>query len=156
MRVRAVAISLLVLLLAEFAVAGLGSGSAMYVGGTVSAIKEKTEGKLILTDADAVTFQFKSGKHSIPYAQVNSLEYGQKAGRRLGLAIVVNPLFLLSKKRKHYFTIGYLDSAQKQQAAVFELVKHAIHQTITALEAKTGKKVDYEDDEARKSGAGKN
>jgi hypothetical protein len=135
--------------------AGLGGHDAMYVGGTISAVKEKTEGR-IATDDKTLIFQYKSGKLTIPYEQVNSLEYGQKAGRRLGLAVAVSPLFLLSKKRRHYLTIGFLDENKKQQAAVLELGKEMIKPTISTLEAKTGKKVEYEDDEARQSaGAGK-
>ncbi len=88
----------------------------MYVGGTVTAVKENTEGKLGAAE-NTLVFQYKSGKITIPYEQVNSLEYGQKAGRRLGLAVAISPLFLLSKKRKHYLTIGFLDENKKQQAA---------------------------------------
>ena len=87
----------------------------------------------------------------MPYDGVNSLEYGQKAGRRLGLAIVVSPLFLLSKKRRHYLTIGYLDEAGDQQAAVFELGKKIVRSTLAGLEARTGLAVDYETEEARRA-----
>jgi hypothetical protein len=135
--------------------AGLGSDKAMYVGGTVSALKEKDEGKPLLEDK-AFTFEQKHSKFSIPYEQINSIEYGQKAGRRIGMAVVVSPLFLFSHKRRHFLTIGYLDENKKQQAAVFELGKSAIKPTLSGLEAKTGKKVDYEDAEARKSGTGGN
>jgi hypothetical protein len=130
--------------------AGLGSDKALYVGGTAG-IKERTEGKPSTGDEKKFSFSYKGGSLAIPYDQINSLEYGQKAGRRLGLAIAVSPLFLLSKKRRHYLTIGYLDDSKKQQAAVFELGKGSIHPTLTSLETRTGKKVDFEDDEARKS-----
>jgi len=133
--------------------AGLGSDKAMYVGGTVSALKEKDEGKPVLDDK-SFTFEQKGSKFSIPYEQINSIEYGQKAGRRVGMAIVVSPLFIFSHKRRHFLTIGFLDKDKKQQAAVFELGKSAIKPTLSGLETKTGKKVDYEDAEARKSGAG--
>ena len=142
------------LLITSFAFAGIGSSDAMYVGGTISDIKEKTEGKPQLGDQSFV-FEHKKEKFQIPYAQINSLEYGQKAGRRLGMAIAISPLFIFSHKRKHFLTIGFLDAAGKQQAAVFELGKSAIGPTIRGLEANTGKKVDYEDAEARKSGEGK-
>jgi hypothetical protein len=69
----------------------------------------------------------------------------------LGLGIAVSPLFLFSKKRRHYLTIGYVDENNKQQGAVFELGKDIIHSTLTALESKTGKKIEYEDEEAKKS-----
>ena len=85
---------------------------------------------------------------------MNDLEYGQKAGRRLGLAIVVNPLLFFSKKRRHFLTVGYQDDDGKQQAAVFELGKDVVRVTLATLEARTGRKIEYEDEDARNSGRG--
>jgi hypothetical protein len=126
----------------------------MYVGGTIGAIKEQTEGKSSAADEKAFAFTYKGGKLEIPYDRINVLEYGQKAGRRLGLAIVVSPLALFSKKRKHFLTVNYLDADDKQQAAVFELGKDVVRVTLASMEARTGKKVEYQDEEARKSGKG--
>ena len=142
------------LLASNFCYAGVGSHEAMYVGGTVPGLSERTEGHFSTTDDGAV---FQGGKASvtIPYTKIDSLEYGEKAGRRVGLAVVVSPLFLLSKKRRHYLTIGYLDDHGKQQAAVLELGKDIIQPSIRTLEMKSGKKVEYQDEEARKVGTGK-
>src|SRR5438552_2205357 len=115
-----------ILLLSSLLWAGLGSHDAMYVGGTVPNLKEKTEGKPVLSDEKAFVFKYKDGSLSIPYDQVDSLEYGQKAGRRVGMAVVVSPLFLFSHKRRHYLTVGYTDENKKQQAAVLELGKAVI------------------------------
>lgn len=145
------------LLFESVAVAGIGSKTTMYVGGTV-AIKEMSEGHSTTSDEKVFVFEYKNGKSAttfkIPYDKVNALEYGQKAGRRLGLAIVVTPLALFSKKRKHFLTISYTDEAEKQQAAVFELGKDIVRTTLASLEARTGRKIEYEDEEARKSGKG--
>lgn len=146
-------LALLLLLLTSFAWAGLGSHDAMYMGGTVSNVKEKAEGKTSLAD-DSFIFDSKEGKIQIPYSQIDSLEYGQKAGRRVGLGVAVNPFFLFSHKRRHYLTVGWTDADKKQQAAVFELGKSIIRPTLRALEQKSGKKVEYQDAEARKSGTG--
>jgi hypothetical protein len=148
-------IGLLVVLLFTDALlwAGIGTHEAMYVGGTVSALKERTEGKPVLAEK-AFVFQYKKTKWEVAYDRINSIEYGQKAGRRLGLAIAINPFFIFSHKRKHFLTVGFLDDANKQQAAVFELGKSVIRPTLRGLEAKTGKKVDFEDEEARKAGTG--
>jgi hypothetical protein len=136
------------------AFAGLGSDKTEYVGGTENQIKEGTEGKSSAKDEKAFLFEFKQGKLEIPYEQVNDLEYGQKAGRRVGLAIAVSPWLLLSKKRKHFLTVGWKDEQDKQHAAVFELGKSIVRTTLATMEARTGKKIDYQDDEARKSGLG--
>ncbi len=134
--------------------AGLGSEKAMYVGGTVSSLKEGTEGTASAKDEKVFVFQHAGGKLEVPYDRINDLEYGQKAGRRVGVAIAVTWVALFSKKRKHFLTLGFKDENDKQQAAVFELGKNIVRVTLASLEARTGRKVDYEDDEARKSGRG--
>ncbi len=136
------------------AFAGLGSDKAMYLGGTISSIPEKTEGKSSTKDEAAFSFESKKGKIVIPYDHIDSLEYGQKAGRRIGVAIVINPLFIFSKKRRHYLTVGWSDEEGKQQAAVFELGKDIIRVQLASLEARSGRKIEYQDEEARKSGSG--
>jgi hypothetical protein len=136
------------------AFAGLGSDKTAYIGGTENQIKDGTEGQSSAKDEKNFVFEYKGGKLGIPYDQVNDMEYGQKAGRRVGLAIAISPWLLLSKKRKHFLTLGWKDEQDKQHAAVFELGKSIIRTTLATLEARTGKKVEYQDDEARKSGLG--
>jgi hypothetical protein len=93
-------------------------------------------------------------RFTVPYDRINDLEYGQKVGRRLGVAIALTWMALFSKKRKHFLTVGYKDANDKQQAAVFELGKNIVRVTLASMEARTGQKIDYEDEEARKSGRG--
>lgn len=152
---RSIVLIFAMLVLGDLALwAGLGSDKTMYVGGTVSSIKEGTEGRSSAKDEKIFVFNYKGGELKIPYDRVNDLEYGQKAGRRVGVAIVVSPLALFSKKRKHYLTLGYQDENDKQQAAVFELGKDIVRVTLATLEARTGRKIEYQDEEARKSGRG--
>jgi hypothetical protein len=151
---RIISFFLVVLFLTSFIFAGVGSKDAVYVGGTVSSIKEGTEGKISSSDEKAYSFTSKNGSFSIPYDRVEALEYGQKAGRRLGLALTISPWLLLSKKRKHFLTISWKDENDKDQAAVLELGKDIIRVQLATLEARTGRKVEYQDDEARKSGKG--
>jgi hypothetical protein len=138
----------------EVAFAGLGSDKTKYIGGTVTSIKEGDEGKSSAKDEKVFTFETGKEKLDIPYDKVDSIEYGQKAGRRVGVAFVINPIFIFSKKRRHFLTIGYTDADGKQQAAVFEMGKDVVRVTLATLEARTGKKIEYQDDEARKSGRG--
>ena len=148
------AVLLLFVLAVGLCWAGLGSDKTMYVGGTVNTIKEGTEGKSSTKDEKVFVFDYKGGKLEIPYDHIDSLEYGQKAGRRVGVAVVVNPLFLLSKKRRHFLTVGFTDANDEQQAAVLELGKEIVRTTLASMEARTGRKIEYQDDEARKSGVG--
>jgi hypothetical protein len=146
-------------MLASLTEAGaLDSKKAMYVGGTVASVKERSEGVPLTTDEKVFVFTFRDGdkesKLTVPCDRINDLEYGQKAGHRLGLALTVSPWLLLSKKRKHFITIDYQDENDKQQAAVFELRKDIVRTMLASMEARTGKKTDYQDDEARKSSKG--
>jgi len=122
----------------------------MYVGGTVTHVPEKTEGKLDLSSDAIMLFTAKAGTISIPYKGVTSIEYGQKAGRRVGVALAVSPVALFSKKRKHYVSIAFQDEQGNKQGAVFELAKGVVHSVVTSLEARSGKKVEFESDEAKK------
>ena len=152
------------LLLPSAALAGIGSKDAVYNGGTVPIfkdIKDPVTGAFDLKDEKE--FRFVCGKDkkvfAIPYDKFIDLEYGQKAGRRVGAALatalLVSPvgLFLLmSKKRKHFITIGYKDAEGKDQVAVFEMGKDIVRNSLAIIETRSGKKIEYQDKEAEKAG----
>lgn len=144
--------------------AGLGGDKSLYVGGTAPVAKD-TEGVMSTDDTKTLTFKPDKGDQTknsltIPYEKVTSLEYGQHAGRRVGatVALGVTTLgigalpVLFSKKRRHYLTIAYKDDQGAEQAAIFEVGKNAVRTLLKSLEVRTGKKIDYEDEEARKAG----
>lgn len=148
------------------ALASVGSKKAAYFGGTVETFngaKNPVEGHLDTTNVSALGFTaddkpFAGKSMSIPYDKIIDLEYGQKAGRRVGAAIgysiLLGPLGLLtlfSKKKNHYLTIGFKDGSNKDQVAVIELGKDIVRSTIPIVETRSGKKVIYQDDEAKKS-----
>ena len=119
-------------------------------------MRESAEGHFDTSNDDQITFIAKGEQHSIRYDQIIELEYGQKAGRRVAVAIMISPFALFSKKRKHYLTISYKDDAGKEQAAVFELGKDVVRTTLKILETRSGKPITFQDEEARKSlGGGK-
>jgi hypothetical protein len=122
----------------------------LYVGGTINVVPEKTEGRLDISGSDEAIFQCKKGSFRIPYGAISSLEYGQKAGRRIGVAIAISPLALLSKKRRHYLSIAYTDPQGAKQGVVFELSKGRTRSVVSTLETRSGKKVEFESAEAEK------
>jgi hypothetical protein len=151
-------------------IAGIGGKKAAYYGGTMKEkflpeAKDPVEGTLNTGDEKELKFQCKWKKtdkvYSIPYDQFIDIEYGQKAGRRVGTAVATTVLLgpiglisLFSKKRKHFVTIGYKDADGKEQVAAFELGKDIVRTTLPILEARSGKKIQYQDEEAKKSGKG--
>lgn len=127
---------------------------AEYVGGTAATMSSGVTGSLEITDAHYLAFYSKKAQLRIPYTRIETLEYGQKVDRRLLLAIAISPVFLLSKKRKHFLTIGYTDDDGNHQALVFRVDKNDIRATLAGLEARTGLEIKYQDEEARKAGHG--
>jgi hypothetical protein len=130
---------------------GLGE-HAEYVGGTITQIPTGCHGTVQATDERF--FVFYSGKAiwRVPYEKINLVEYGEKVDRRYIAAVLISPLFLLAKKRQHFLTVGYSDEEDRQQAMIFKIGKDDIRATLVVLEARTGRKVEYQDEDARKSG----
>ncbi len=128
-------------------------GRAQYVGGTVSALSGKPAGRITLEEY-VLTVVGKGIALTVPYQKINTIEYGQRVSRRYAEAILVSPMLLLAKKRKHFLTVGFSDEEGRQQAAVFELNKNAVRALLAGLEAKTGRRVEFQDNDARKSGKG--
>ena len=125
--------------------AGVPSNKAVYRGGTLPLLEDAVKGEVSISDEEVFIFEFRSGELRIPYDSVISLEYGQKVGRRLGLSIALSPLFLLSRKRRHYLTLGFRDADGRVQAVVFELGKDIVRTTLAGLSAQTGLKIEFED-----------
>lgn len=125
-----------------------------YVGGTSAQFAYGADGRLDVGDDHYFAFYSKKSQVRVPYDRINLLEYGQQVDRRVAMAVVISPLFLLSKKRKHFHTVGYADDQGKQQALVFRVDKSSIRATLVSLEARTGLKIQYQDEEARKAGKG--
>lgn len=145
---------ILLLLTATSLLSGALGGRAEYIGGTSSVFTEKTNGRLITADTATFRFETKSKAVEIPYDRIHTLEYGQKVDRRYISAILVSPLFLLAKSRKHFLTVGYNDGDGRAQALIFRVEKGDVRVLLVGLEARTGRKVAYQDDDARKAGKG--
>jgi hypothetical protein len=125
-----------------------------YVGGTIAGVPNHSSARIDVRDENSLSLRVKDKAISVAWNEVSNIEYGQHVDRRYIEAILISPLFLISKKRSHFLTIGYLDSEKHQQAVVLEVNKGDIRQLLVSLEARTGRKVEYQDDEARKAGKG--
>jgi hypothetical protein len=74
--------------------------------------------------------------------------------RRYMEAVLISPVFLAAKRRSHFLTIGYADLNGKQQAIVLEVGKSEIRPLLVSLEARTGRSIEYQDEDARRAGKG--
>ncbi len=146
--------------------AASSSSEASYYGGTVAVFKDakkEIKGHLLTTDETSLQFSYANSQMmTIPYANFIDMEYGQKSGRRVGAAVVTTILLgplglltLLSKKQKHFLTLGFTDEAGKEQVAIFKLNKDMVRTVLPILEARSGKKVEYQSKGAEKKATGK-
>jgi hypothetical protein len=144
--------ALLSLLVFSISLAAAERGfKAQFVGGTVAELPMKSGVVLFLAGADSLRLEYGKSALAVPYQKINTLEYGQNVSRRYAAAVLISPILLLSKSRKHFVTVGYVDSQENQQALILRVDKGDIRSLLAALEARTGRRVEYQDEEARKS-----
>jgi hypothetical protein len=140
------------LILALAAAAAEPGFKVEFMGGTLAGVRAKSRAHLDLGGADAMVFRWPGQTLSVAYARVDTLEYGQHVSRRYAAAVLLSPVLLLSKARQHYVTVGYVDAEGRHQALVFQFGKSDIRSALASLEARTGRRVEFQDDEARKAG----
>lgn len=145
---------LVVLVLSPLLQAGDIGSRVLYVGGTVPGVRSKSDVRIDLLQDDALKVSAKGSSFLVPYKDVNTLEYGMRVSRRYVEAVLISPLFLVAKKKTHFLTIGYLDQEGRQQAMILQVGKEEIRPLLVSLEARTGRRVEYQDEEARKAGKG--
>lgn len=152
---RTVAVLLLMATFVPAAVQAIDGKKALFVGGTMSTkLKEGTEGKLDTENETALRFIPDKGKGEpaeLPYAQIGSIEYGQRASYRVKSAIFLTPWALFSKARKHFFSLMWKDEAGKDQGIVLQVGKDLVRPLAMVLEVRTGKKVEFQDEDAKKN-----
>lgn len=139
---------------AGLALAAGPGGRVEYIGGTLAEVTDRADARMDTADAAQLVVQFKKLALTVPFDRINQLEYGQKVDRRYLSAVLVSPIFLLAKTRKHFLTVGYEDSEGRQQAMIFRVEKSDVRALLVSLEARTGRKVTFQDEEARKAGKG--
>lgn len=125
---------------------------AEFVGGTLPGVSAKSSVRIDLSSPEDLILRVQNVDVRILYRKIETLEYGQTVSRRYAEAVLISPVLLLAKSRKHFVTVGYLDEAGTQQAMVFRVGKGEIRSLLAALEARTGRRVEFQDDEARKTG----
>jgi hypothetical protein len=78
----------------------------------------------------------------IPYGSITSLLYERAATPRYSAAVLVSPLFLFSKSKKHFLTIQYKNAEGQGQFALIRFDKSNWQAAVAAVEAQTGLKVE--------------
>ena len=126
------------------------AGNEMYfkkveIRTSFGAAEQGNNGNLVV-DSDEIRFVDNKGREyfSIPSDSVNDLFYSRVSGRRIGAAILITPLLLFSKGKKHYLTIGFDDSRDMVGAVEFKLHKSNYRGILRAVEAVSDVTVEFE------------
>lgn len=156
-------LALAILIALEAPTFALDKHKAAYVGGTLAQFNkaaDRTEGRLDLDDARRLVFAPDSDRAAdrsvrVDYATMLDLEFSQKVSRRpattLGTAALAGPFALLTpSKRRHYLTITYLDEQCRNQVLMLELGDELVRRTLTVLERRSGKPIEFMDEQSRK------
>ncbi len=103
-------------------------------------------GKLVV-DTKTVRFMKNNQRDeyfSLPSNAVTELFYSRVSGRRIGAAMLVSPLLLFTKGRKHYLTLSFNDGADLVGAVEFQLHKSNYRGVLRSLEEVTGQTLKYD------------
>jgi hypothetical protein len=151
---RAVFLVLLLLSSTAAPAASRNGARVLYMGGTRGDIPPNNNGEIRVTDDVYFIYVSKHTEVKIPYERINLLEYGQKVDRPVFASVIISPLLMMAKKREHFLTVGFQDDNGRQQAMMFRVNKDDVRLALVSLEARTGQKVEFQDDEARLAGKG--
>ena len=132
--------ALLCMLLPAVAFAGDNSYKIVYDGGSIPNVKANTDMKLYI-DADRIRImKGKDEVANIPAAAITEISYGQDVHRRVGAAVGVavftlgvGALLALSKSKKHYIGLTWVDGA-------YQADKSDYRGQLAGIEGITGKK----------------
>jgi hypothetical protein len=105
---------------------------------------KQVDGTLVL-DSSTKAARFVTNSKTeveIPYGTITSLLYERTATPRYSAAILVSPLFLFSKSKKHYLTIQYKNAEGQGQFALIRFDKKNWQSAVATIEAQTGIKVE--------------
>ena len=121
-------------------VLAVGRDKAMYVRGTLSAIKERAEGRFNTQPETELAFSAgKKGSVAIPYAAIASLEFEEKER----VVVIIGFAPPVSKQLFYYLTITYSDPEGTEQSGVFELGKDIVRTMLNILEVRSGKAITF-------------
>ena len=92
--------------------------------------------KIEFLDSALVVTRKKASALRVPYTEITGIEHEKTKHRRLKTALIISPLFLLSKGKKHWFTV-----LQDEKETVFQLDKSNFAKILKTAESRTGKKI---------------
>ena len=116
-------VGLCLLLLLPLAAIAVENGQVMYVGGTVTTVKEGAIGKFITTSPTALTFESSGTQLVIPFGKIDSYESSQQLARHLGVFPAIATGLVRHRQKKHFLQIVFKGEDNTPQVVAFEVPK---------------------------------
>lgn len=129
---RFTAVCLLLVLMIALPAVAVENEEVMYVGGTISAVREGTVGHMDTTSTTALKFDSPGGSFEIPFARFDSYTYSEETARHLGVLPAIGVAVLRKRQHRHFFRISFHDENSTPQVAVLEVSKH-MPKTVMAI-----------------------
>jgi hypothetical protein len=125
---------------------------AAYFEGAVKEMPEKKPGRLVVGDGDELEFAWEKGSWKVPYAQIKTIYLSLSRHSVLGEAFgLYGAAVGAMKKRKLLLSLILAGEDGRQRRCVFFLPQAAPAEFFAAVEKKSGRKVVYESEEARRA-----
>jgi PEGA domain len=107
---------------------------------------DQGDGGRLVVDGERIRFLKGDNREqfSIPAKAVTEIFYSRVAGRRIKTAILVSPLLLFTKGKKHYMTLSFNDGASQVGAVEFKLDKKNYRGVLRAVEEVSGVTMAYD------------
>ena len=106
---------------------------------------EPVKGHLIF-DKEKKAVEFQDTKSqiivTIPYDKIKSLLYEKTSKPRYAEAVLISPLFLFSKTKKHFLSIQYTDAKGAGAFCMLHMDKSNASDIANTAEAETGKSIE--------------
>jgi len=149
-----IALGSVLLLVATLAQAQTSIDAAYYQG-RVEELPQKKPGKLDAGDAEILQFTWEKGNWKVLYSEVKTIYVALSRRSVLGEAFGLEGAAIgAGRKRKLLLSLSVADRPGPPRTGVFYLPRGATRDFMRALETKTGRRVVYESEEARKGAEG--
>ena len=104
---------------------------------------KEIKANLVFTEDSIIVKERKKPKvfRTIPYKQVTEIIYERSTHARAKTAILISPLALFSKGKKHWLTITYQDG-DKKDFVLLKLDKKEYKRILATSDVRTGKKAE--------------
>ena len=122
---------------------------AAYYQGRVEELPQRKPGKLDVSDAEILQFTWEKGSWKVLYSEIKTVYIS--LSRR---SVMVEVFGVPGAKRKLLLSLVVADRPGGARNCVFYLPRGATRDFMRTLETKTGRRVVYESEEARKGAEG--